>query len=54
MATPSCSTCQHSKPGQSGALAGHGFALCAKGTRWTYYPVQLHSCQKHTNKKERG
>lgn len=28
-------------------MAKHRMALCAKGTRWTFYPPQ-HTCLKHT------
>lgn len=41
-----CHTCQHWQPRQSGQLAKHGFALCAKGPRWQFLPPQ-HRCDKH-------
>ncbi len=42
-----CQTCKHWLPKESGGMAKHRMALCAKGTRWTFYPPQ-HTCPRHT------
>ena len=41
-----CQTCAHWQPKASTAMAKHGMAICALGTRWTYYPPQ-HTCPGH-------
>lgn len=41
-----CQTCTHWQPKASTTMAKHGMAICALGTRWTYFPPQ-HTCHGH-------
>lgn len=46
-----CATCTHWSPKKSGAMAKHGFALCAIGPAWKFLAPQ-HTCQKHKQATE--
>ncbi len=41
-----CSTCQHWSPRKSREMARQGFASCALGVSYTFFPPQ-HTCEKH-------
>lgn len=57
MAPKTCENCLHSKtpppppPGRNLSMTNSGFTLCAKGTKWNFYPPQ-HTCGKHQNRVE--
>lgn len=59
MEAKTCENCAHRTPapppppGRNGSMAGSGFALCAKGNKWTFYPPQ-HTCNQHQTKRAEG
>ena len=57
MAPKTCENCVHRTPapppppGRHGSMENSGFALCAKGNKWTFYPPQQ-TCAKHVQTGE--
>ena len=42
-----CLTCAHWQPKKSGEMAGHGFAICAKGEPWKFMSAAKAACTKY-------
>lgn len=41
-----CLTCQHWQPKQSGEMAKHGYAVCAKGVPYEFLSANHPACPK--------
>lgn len=41
-----CLNCAHWRLKEAGAMARHGFGICAKGFTWRFFPPK-HTCGKH-------
>lgn len=46
MTDKTCATCKSWNPRESGGMAKHRMAICARGPKWRFFPPQS-SCRKH-------
>lgn len=46
MTDKTCATCASWNPRESGGMAKHRMAICARGPKWRFFPPQS-SCPKH-------